>query len=183
MELASEKAIEEYYKQNKLDTFKDHIDQLKFNVRIYNLATAHLKKHVLLEPKDKRNEVIQKDNNVLLGWSSKLDKFFPKGFNLVESEPINDPPGLAIDRFPPRKYVDLDSLAIRKYDGKDVLSIKMKVDIFDEKTGEIIPAAKDMVFVIPSDFNFIITKGDTAYIVPHKIKEGIYDVKFDPRKR
>lgn len=182
MELASEKAIEEYYKRNKLDTFKDHIDQLRFNVYLYNLSTAHLKNHVILELGDKRCEVIPKGKNVSLGWSSKLDEFEPRGFSTIQSEPIMDPPGWIIDRLPPRKYVDLDSLAIRKYDGKDVLSLKMKVDIFDE-TGKVIPAAEDKVFVLPLDFNLVITKGDTAYIVPHKIKEGVYDVKFDPSDR
>jgi len=181
MELASEKEIEGYYKRNKLDTFKDHIDQLRVNVWVYNLFTAHLKKHVVLEPKDKRNEVIPKDKNVLLGWSLKLDEFEPRGFNTVQSEPIIDPEGICIDRLPPRKYVDLDSLAIRKYDGNDVLSLKMKVDIFNDM-GKVIPAAEDRIFILPLDFNLIITKGDTAYIVPNKINNGVYDIKFDPRK-
>ena len=184
MELASEKAIENCYKQNNLDTFKDHLDQLKMNIWRYNLSTSHLKKHVLLQPKDKRNEVIpedKEDKNVWLGWNPKFDEWSTKGISFLESEPINDPPGVCIDRAQRRTYVDLDSLAIRKYGGKDVLSIKVKVDIFDDTGKKRIPAAKDMVFVIPSDFNLVITKGDTAYIVPQKIKDGTYDVKFDPR--
>ncbi|MBI3590586.1 MAG: hypothetical protein HY094_04315 [Candidatus Melainabacteria bacterium] len=170
MELAPEKAIKEYYKRNNLANFENHIVELKDNVKTYSSFTSPLENHIFLKPKDKTSEIIPKDEKVVEAWAKGKDKNFPRGFYIIKSEPIKLPPGIRIDPILPfrKDTIDINSVAIRKYDGNNVLSFNMNEFIITRDHKRLV---RDKIVVLPLDFNLVITKGDTAYVVTHKVSK------------
>ncbi|MBI3591243.1 MAG: hypothetical protein HY094_07715 [Candidatus Melainabacteria bacterium] len=167
--IAPENEIKAYFEKNKLEGFKDAIGECENEVKVYPIFTSYLK-HVVLTLKDKTNEIIPNDRKILRPSLAESKAHSC----LVVSQPFKQPPQGIICLEAPTNFVDIDSLAIRKYKGKDVLSFNMKRvwPKLDEKTRKVVEDVQEGTIVLPRDFHLVITKGDTAHFVINNSKKN-----------